>query len=131
MCQGRCIPVDHCCSAGPEICDNGRDDNCDGRSDCQDPMCRDASACLVWTPWLDRDDPSNNGDGEHLDAFLMEGWPVCASPRRIECRDVVSKTHFPMTGEVMTCNLRGGNCLNADQPDAACLDYEVRFLCPR
>ncbi len=82
-----------------------------------------------WTPWLNRDDPSGNGDGEHLSIFQQNGQ-VCASPQAIECRRKSDKMPSQQTGEVVTCSpTAGGICLNSDQSDQACDDYEVRFFC--
>jgi hypothetical protein len=85
----------------------------------------------LWTPWLNRDDPGGNGDGEHLSAFLAEDYPVCAHPVGVQCRRTVDKMDWTRTGERLACTPSGGAvCLNADQTDGACDDYEVRFVCP-
>jgi hypothetical protein len=81
----------------------------------------------LWTGWLDRDDPSGNGDGEHF--TLMTGMP-CKAPLTAECRRISDGVDWTRTGEVMTCTPMGAECLKANQPDGACDDYEVRFACP-
>jgi hypothetical protein len=83
-----------------------------------------------WTPWIDRDDPTGNGDGEHLGAMMQEGYPVCANPTAVDCRRIVDGIDWTQTGEVGSCTTAGFVCLNADQPDQQCDDYEVRFYCP-
>jgi hypothetical protein len=84
-----------------------------------------------WTPWIDRDDPSGNGDGEHLSLMLQEGYPVCSNPIGVECRRISDQADWTQTGEFATCTTAGFECLNANQPDRSCDDYEVRFFCPK
>jgi len=86
----------------------------------------------TWTAWLNRDDPSATGDWETLSDFVSAGQ-VCANPTAIECRTTTG-LDWASTGEVYSCSVSasipGGVCVNNDQPDGQCLDYEVRFLCP-
>jgi len=82
-----------------------------------------------WTPWLDRDDETGTGDWEQLSDFVNAGQ-VCPNPLAVECR-TTSGTDWTLAGEVYSCTVAGGGvCLNAQQPDGYCLDYQVRFLCP-
>ena len=81
----------------------------------------------VWTAWMNRDNPSGNGDGEHLG--LMMGVP-CKAPLTAECRRASDGVDWSRTGEVVRCSANGSECLNAEQPDGTCDDYEVRFACP-
>jgi hypothetical protein len=83
-----------------------------------------------WTPWRMRDAPSGNGDYETIADF--DASLVCngAQPVGIECQTMTG-IDWSATGEVYTCSpVVGGVCVNADQPDGACMDYQVRFLCP-
>lgn len=83
-----------------------------------------------WTAWLNRDGPSGGGDGEHLSEFVAAGT-VCSKPLAAQCRRVSDKKPWMLTGEVYACSAEaGGNCINANQPDGTCDDYEVRFYCP-
>ncbi|WP_309895088.1 hypothetical protein [Archangium sp.] len=86
----------------------------------------------TWTAWLNRDAPSATGDWETLTDFISAGQ-VCANPTAIECRTTTG-LDWATTGEVYSCSVSasipGGVCVNDDQPDGQCLDYEVRFLCP-
>lgn len=83
----------------------------------------------VWTPWLNRDLPSGNGDYETLPDFLAAGQ-ACATPMAIECR-TLSGVDYRNAGQNYTCEANvGGFCRNAEN-GARCLDYEVRFLCPQ
>jgi hypothetical protein len=100
-----------------------------------DGRCEDYSVrytCLgngSWTPWLNRDSPSGNGDGEHLSIFVQEG-KVCANPVGIQCRRASDMMDWTETGERVVCNTRqGATCLNSEQSDGQCDDYEVRFFC--
>jgi pimeloyl-ACP methyl ester carboxylesterase len=81
----------------------------------------------TWTPWFDRDDPSGNGDGEHRG--LMTGIP-CQNPVKADCRRVRDGVDFSLTGEIVRCTTDGAECLNSQQPDGVCDDYEIRFACP-
>jgi hypothetical protein len=81
-----------------------------------------------WTPWLNRDAPSGNGDYETLADF--DPSLVCPNPIAVECQTLTGVPWYS-TGEVYTCNPTvGGACTNASQPDGACQDYQVRFYCP-
>jgi hypothetical protein len=81
----------------------------------------------TWTNWINRDDEWGNGDGEHRG--LMSGIP-CAQPFAVQCRRAADGVDSALTGEVVRCNLDGLECLNNNQPDRFCDDYEVRFACP-
>jgi len=82
----------------------------------------------VWTPWLNRDAPGGSGDFETLANFVAAGQ-ACANPTAVECK-TLGGVNWSQTGEVYSCTLSGGTCLNASQPDGSCQDYQVRFLCP-
>ena len=83
----------------------------------------------VWTPWLDRDDPSGYSDYEALSSHLAEG-KACVNPLKVEC-ETLGGVDWTQTGEVYACTPSGGGvCANAGQPDGQCLDYRVRFCCP-
>ncbi len=85
---------------------------------------------LSWTPWLDRDNPGGKGDYENIAGHLKQG-NGCEAPADIQCR-VVGGESSADSGEVYHCDTkRGGRCINAEQPDNRCKDYEVRMLCPK
>lgn len=82
----------------------------------------------TWTPWLNRDAPSGVGDFETLPDFGSQ--VPCSSPIAIQCQTLAG-VDYTLTGEVYSCTpASGGICRNSDQPDGACMDYQVRFLCP-
>ncbi len=82
--------------------------------------------CPVWTPWLNRDNPGGKGDYETKQAFVKSG-KACADPLAVECRRRDGRAE---ARQRVTCNRsEGARCLNAEQPDGSCPDYEVRFLC--
>jgi hypothetical protein len=97
------------------------------------PSCN-GTTCVYseWTTdWFNRDAPSGDGDGEHLDALIAEGYAVCAHPKEVHCRRQTDMVDWTKTGQVMTCTPEGGSvCLNHDQPGGQCDDYEVQFVCP-
>ncbi len=89
----------------------------------------------AWTAWLDRDEPSGQGDAEVLPAFLTEAPnSVCTTPSAIEAR-IRGTTNVFTPGMVTPQALRsfdpskGLQCYNVDQASGSCADYEVRFLC--
>lgn len=83
----------------------------------------------TWTPFLNRDAPSGNGDFEALADFVAAGL-VYAHPTAIECQ-TVDGIDLRTAGQVYTCDPAiGGACVNADQSNGTCLDYHVRFFCP-
>ena len=70
------------------------------------------------------------GDYETLTEFINEGYAVCSNPIAIECQ-TTSGVSSNSSGEVYSCSLpTGGVCVNSQQSDGSCLDYQVRFLCP-
>jgi hypothetical protein len=86
--------------------------------------------CTYWGPWLDRDDGSGTRDDETLSSHLSE-HRTCAKPAAVECRRKSDGRASSSTGEITTCSASiGFDCVNAQQPDGICDDYEVRFLCP-
>jgi hypothetical protein len=88
-----------------------------------------------WTPWLNRDAPSGQGDFETLRDFVTAGQ-ACSTPQKIECRrrgtTQLVVTGVGAGGERYTCDPSvGGVCNNRQQTGGVtCSDYEVRFLCP-
>ena len=89
---------------------------------------------VQWTAWLDRDNPSGNGDYETKADF--PAGTVCAEPVGIEARIKGTTNVFkPVSASLpevfshFTAD-RGLACRNSDQTDGYCNDYEVRFLCP-
>lgn len=80
-------------------------------------------------PWLDRDDPTGAGDGEHL-GLLVQEYGTCAEPIGIECQ-TTSGVDVAASGEVVRCQANLGlECLHELQSDFDCQDYQVRFACP-
>lgn len=89
----------------------------------------------AWTGWLDRDNPSGDGDAEILSAFLTEKpSSACVNPVEVEAR-IKGTTQIFRPGSITPHKLRtfdaskGLQCYNKDQANGACADYEVRFLC--
>lgn len=80
-----------------------------------------------WTEWSDIDNASGSGDYELLSALS----DVCSVPVAIQCR-ATDGTYFTQTSDdVVRCDKEGGfSCVNSEQADGSCEDYEVRFFCP-
>ncbi|XP_078584278.1 uncharacterized protein LOC144866627 [Branchiostoma floridae x Branchiostoma japonicum] len=90
--------------------------------------------CPRWTPWFDRDNPSATGDWEVLSHLRPENpGQICRSPTDIQVRVKGTEQDAFLTGEVFVFYdvTTGFVCKKDDQPDNMCLDYEVRFCCPR
>ena len=83
-----------------------------------------------WTKWLNRDRPGGKGDYETVAGHVEDG-NACENPTAIQCRSTDGK-NWTATGEKYYCEESlGGRCVNAEQPDGQCQDYEVRFKCPK
>jgi hypothetical protein len=90
--------------------------------------CGAPTQTLVWSAWLDRDDPSGTGDWETRADFTLS-QVGCSSPSQIDAKTLTGVA-WQNTGEVLTVSpIVGLICRNADQSDGACQDYEVRFGC--
>ena len=98
----------------------------------------------TWTNWFDVDDPINDSDivpefktiTDHMlpgDLEKRSSHPgVCANAIYIDARVVGTYNDASTTGEVFSkfSVADGLVCINAQQPDNVCLDYEVRYFCP-
>jgi hypothetical protein len=116
-----------CTASGGSICTNNQQ---------PDGSCFDYEVRMVcpangaWTSnWGSLDSETGNGDGEHLGQHIAT-FGVCAQPLGIQCRRVSDKVDWTATGDKMVCSpTQGSICLNADQSDGRCDNYEVRFYC--
>ena len=91
-----------------------------------------------WTGWMNTDKPGLNhdyetrgpGDYELVDQVRKSNM-FCETPSAIECKESNSSRMWHMSEQdKLECDLRNGFvCVNADQSDEMCLDYEVRFWC--
>lgn len=82
-----------------------------------------------WTAWTSHDTPSGSGDYEKISDFVAVNQS-CPKPTGIACRRKSDGRDARLTGEVVTCNTSYGfSCVNANQPDSKCDDYEVRLFC--
>ncbi|XP_077862245.1 cartilage intermediate layer protein 1-like [Saccoglossus kowalevskii] len=86
-----------------------------------------------WTRWFDYDDPSGKGDYEKASIFIARlGNNMCSAPTIVQARTVDDGVPAEDTGELFSeySPSVGFVCLQADQPNKQCRDYEVRFCCP-
>ena len=99
------------------------------------PTCR----TYCWTPWLNRDGPGGSGDYETIIGFHSEQpTVVCPRPVGIQCRDRLTGKSYETTEQKYHCEIDstpekiygGGWCVNSEQKQGRCRDYQVRFLCP-
>lgn len=83
---------------------------------------------------INRDTPNGTGDVETLE-FVKTEYPHfhCENPMRIRAHMVGSTRRFESNGpmdRLRKFNLRDGlECVNADQPNGVCADYQVRYMC--
>ena len=137
-----CIPMDIQCQTlgstdwtqAGEVYNCGLNGGTCVNSQQPDGFCQDYRVrfrCASWTGFMDRDNASGSGDYETRNAFLASGQlpASCTAPGGVECQ-TLGGTDWTLTGEVYTCNTStGGACVNSQQPDGFCQDYQVRFLC--
>ncbi|XP_013401814.1 uncharacterized protein LOC106167560 [Lingula anatina] len=91
-----------------------------------------------WTTWYDRDNPSGDGDHETLYEQKRLGY-VCGGCKPIgaQCRVRGSTSTFtrwsgtaPDILAIHCLPTKGLACVNSQQPDLSCNDYEIQYLCP-
>ena len=77
---------------------------------------------------------SGYGDGEFETLLMLRNenpGEICVNPTAVDARLVGDNTHYSQTGQILTVNSKTGlECVNGEQPNGICLDYEVRFCCP-
>ncbi|XP_078584280.1 uncharacterized protein LOC144866630 [Branchiostoma floridae x Branchiostoma japonicum] len=86
-----------------------------------------------WTPWFDRDNPSATGDWETLTPLRKENpGRICFSPTAVHARVISTQVEASLAGESIHWydTTTGFACINEEQDDDMCLEYEVRFCCP-
>jgi len=83
----------------------------------------------TFTDWIDLDNPSS-GDGDFEDSTCERGFS------KVEIRAVGGTQIFysvaevlAATGDIVTVNETGVSCVNAEQADGCCQDYEAKFCC--
>ncbi|XP_070562688.1 uncharacterized protein [Ptychodera flava] len=85
-----------------------------------------------WTRYFDVDTNNGSGDEEYI-RDVLENSPrlMCHKPTRMQVQTEGGVPAFK-TGEVFrVCNISEGfSCLNADQSDKLCENYQVRYCCP-
>ncbi|XP_041364262.1 uncharacterized protein LOC121379679 [Gigantopelta aegis] len=85
-----------------------------------------------WTPWYNTKSPTTAAalkDEENRATLTAVGIEVCkgTTPLAVECRDVSNK--LPPV-EIVTCTVTNGLlCMNNQQVNQQCMDYEIRFKC--
>ena len=85
-----------------------------------------------WTMFYDRDNPGGTGDFETLRELRNQNpGQICNNPIALDARLVGINTDYTRTEQTLNVNLMIGFwCVNAQQTNGRCLDYEVRFCCP-
>lgn len=77
-----------------------------------------------WTDFLDRDDPTENGDYETLQDYSTD--EVCQNPIALE-----AQARSSGSTAVTHVSLDWGFWCNNDENEGGCADFEVRFCCPK
>lgn len=86
-----------------------------------------------WTNWMNDHKPDIRGESELLNT-LRTSHNFCQTSDivGIECRTADKKIAAQISGQMnVLCDLQYGGlmCMNVDQPDGDCSDYEIRVLC--
>ena len=77
-----------------------------------------------WTDWLDRDDPTADGDYERIHDFSTD--QVCQNPIALE-----AQARSSGATEITHVDLNWGFwCVN-EENEEECADFEVRYCCPK
>ena len=94
----------------------------------QPPLCG-------WTKWMDNHKPDAfSGESETFAELRAASYMICDDTeiQGIECRVVGSHEQINETNQVnILCDINSGGlmCFSFDQPEANCLDYEIRVFC--
>jgi hypothetical protein len=92
------------CEPASEICDDGKDNDCDGLIDCEDSDCNGNPACppalIEWPMCLDNEDNDNDG--------------------LIDCADRTDCDGYTETCGVGVCESTGSYCDNGTRVDVTC-----------
>lgn len=83
-----------------------------------------------WTRWFDRDDPDGRGDYELLSELRID-FPdeICENPAGVDAR-LLNGQSWKTSGEDVDISPKIGLlCINSEQDDGSCSDYQIRFCC--
>ena len=78
----------------------------------------------AWTNWLDRDDPTDDGDYETLHDYSTD--EACQNPIALQAQARTSGSTA-----VTHVDLDWGFWCKNDENEGGCADFEVRFCCPK
>ncbi|XP_013401690.2 neuronal pentraxin-2-like [Lingula anatina] len=93
--------------------------------------------CQYWTDWMDKDDPSKDGDWE-VDETPCAAAAFLSEPIIAECRVVQTQQPWDASGYqyFLPCSVYGVVCRNAENEvnwregdPPVCPDLEIRYLC--
>jgi hypothetical protein len=111
-----------------------------GHPPCWPPPCGGDELCK-WTAWVNRDQPSGQGDYETRADLIKEGQIKCKQPLAAQCRyrsdgalwgsQIANFQSYSAAGPGYRCEtITGGWCVNSQTtPKNSCKDSEVRFCC--
>lgn len=87
-------------------------------------------ACPYWSSWVSRDTGAGTGDYEGIAAHYEAQDFACDTADVFEARRISDGVDAAATGETVTYDTGYGfSCVNAEQGDGQCDDYEVRMRC--
>ncbi|MBN3291677.1 MUC5B protein, partial [Polypterus senegalus] len=87
----------------------------------------------AWSQWYDVSKPSKTSGGEFetIENIQKAGLKVCINPKQIKCRAVdFPQAKLSSLNQKVSCNYTFGlRCINKNQPQNMCYNYEVSFQC--
>jgi hypothetical protein len=107
----------------------------------QAPACAPGQECpCTWTNWVNRDQPSGQGDYDLLVDLQKEGKLKCKRPLAVQCRYTPNGQTWGSQAGTYTLaqgpkgyhceTTKGSWCVNSEtNPKGTCKDSEVRFCC--
>ena len=94
-------------------------------------MQRSQCGPLDWTPWINSDTPWLDGCDVETLSRLWQKYPevICKQPTAIDVREATTGEPF-VPSSIIEVNIASGfKCCS--KLGKNCLDYEVRFCCPK
>ena len=90
--------------------------------------------CASWSTWKNWDSPAGTGDKEIGTRLIPEGYGKVNTELQYNCNKIglegrIVENHEMITTQKVQITPEGLTCLNANQIDDDCVDYETRSCC--